>query len=103
MLGLPFAFSVLIYNSTNDSCSELISEEERFNSTQYSDNEPIMLYIDDVELDQFYCFAAKALNMFGMSEISPISDPILLNVSGMPTFHCIHLRNAPNIQLSQAA
>ena len=84
--GLPFAFSVLVYlyNETSDSI-QLVSEEERFNNSEYTSDESVKVHVEDVmELNHLYRFGARALNAFGMSEISPLSDAILLEVSGMP-------------------
>ena len=82
---LPFAFTVLVHIfNTTDNSSRLVSEEERFNSSQYTSNESITINIEDVvELNRFYSFAVRAVNMFGESETSALSEPILLNVSGM--------------------
>ena len=81
---LLFAFSVLVYlfNSTDNS-SQLVSEEERFNSSEYTNNESVKIHVEDVmKLNQLYRFAARAINVFGVSEISALSDAVLLNVSG---------------------
>ena len=80
-----FQFSVLIYtfNST-DNTSQFVSEDVRFNSSEYRSGESIVVHVEDVmELNQLYQFAVRAINMFGVSEISDLSDPVLLNVSGM--------------------
>ena len=71
-----------LFNSTDNS-SQLVSEEERFNSSEYTNNESVKIHIEDVmKLNQLYRFAARAINVFGVSEISALSDAILLNVSG---------------------
>ena len=36
-----------------------------------------------MELNEFYQFAVRAENMFGVSAISDLSVPILLNISGL--------------------
>ena len=79
-----FAFSVLVYtfNST-DNTSQFVSEDVRFNSSEYRSGQSIVVNVEDVmELNQLYQFAARAVNMFGVSEISDLSDPVLI-VSGM--------------------
>ena len=69
------------FNETSNT-SQLVSEEERFNSSEYTSNESIKIHVQDVmKLNQLYRFAARAVNAFGISEISALSDAILLNVS----------------------
>lgn len=82
---LPLSFNVLVFtfNSTDNS-TVLTSEDERYNSSEYTNNESVLVNINDImELNQLYQFAAIAVNIFGASDISPLSDPVLLNVSGI--------------------
>lgn len=79
-----FAFSILIYtfNST-DNTSRSDREDERFISPEYRSGESVVVHVEEVmQLGQLYQFAARAVNMFGESEVSDLSDPVLLNVSG---------------------
>ena len=83
-LVIPFSFNVLFYifNSTEDRF-EFSREEERFTSSDYTNNQNVLVHIEDVmELNQRYQFAARAVNKFGASAISSLSDPVLLNYSG---------------------
>lgn len=78
-----FSFSILVYvfNST-DNTSTLKRTEELPNST-YRSGDIVMVHVEDVmELGELYQFAARAVNRFGKSDISDLSAPIILNVSG---------------------
>ena len=80
-----FAFSVLVYtlNSTDNTSRQFVREDVLFNSSDYISGESVVVHVEDVmELNQLYQFAARAVNMFGVSELSDLSDPVLLNVSG---------------------
>ena len=77
-----FSFSILVYvlNST-DNTSTLRRTEELPNST-YRSGDTVMVHVEEImELGLLYQFAAQAVNRFGRSERSDLSEPILLNVS----------------------
>ena len=81
-----FAFSVLVYtlNSTDNTSRQFVREDVLFNSSDHISGESVVVHVEDVmELNQLYQFAARAVNMFGVSELSDLSDPVLLNVSGI--------------------
>ena len=79
-----FSFSILVYvlNSTDNTSSTLRRTEELPNST-YRSGDTVMVHVEEImELGVLYQFAAQAVNRFGRSDTSDLSEPILLNVSG---------------------
>ena len=85
-VGTPphsFAFTVLVYSfNSTDNSSKLEREIKGFESPEYKSGDTVQVRVEEVmQLEQFYQFAAQAVNMFGVSEVSKRSDPIFLTVS----------------------
>ena len=53
-----------------------------FDFPQYTSGDSVVAFVEALPLGQEYQFAVQAVNIFGSSDISNLSNPVFLNVSG---------------------
>lgn len=81
-----FRFVLQVYRfDSRDNSTEFVREvEEGLAYPEYESGDTVIATVEDLELETEYQFAARAVNTFGTSQVSNLSNPVLLNVSGEP-------------------
>lgn len=81
-----FRFILQVYRvNSGDNGTEFVREvEEGLAYPEYESGDTVVANVGGLELETEYQFAARAVNMFGSSQVSNLSNPVLLNVSGEP-------------------
>jgi len=89
-----FRFILQVYRlNSSDSGTDFVREvEEGLVYPEYESGDIVVANVEGLELGREYQFAAQAANVFGTSQVSNLSNPVLLNLSGEFLKLCLPLK-----------
>ena len=89
-----FRFILQVFRlNSSDSGADFVREvEEGLAYPEYESGDTVVANVEGLELGREYQFAAQAVNVFGTSQVSNLSNPVLLNLSGEFLKLCLPLK-----------